>query len=445
MAKNSGTKTLADGTSTSGDGFDAAHGNGSLPLFQRAVIHEVLFDPASLSDDRVEELSAIVRFNANVRNLPRNTVLGERIRTGHTEISGKELFFPFYSPHLALPIKPGEQVWVFFEDPGMVDTQGFWMSRVSEVRSADDINHTHPDRKFDKRASKKTSDKSSGAPAPVPSFNNGLIGQLDGTDVNLKGTASIGGGPDAYKNIVAKPDNTKVHDYEHVPRFTKRPGDFVAQGSNNALLVLGTDRTGGVIRTDADSQNDAGTAIISVGRGRKPKTSGKKIQNSLGRDETDKSTTGEALQEGDIDAENDSAVLVVSMKTSADTNFKIKHAKLTDTSTKTSSAAIIKADQIRFIARQDIKLLVKASESTPDSEAAMIVMKASGDIVFIPSAKGVLKLGGDDADLAVLCTRVGVVNAGGKVVASPIISTMGGIVGGSDGLNGIMASKILVK
>lgn len=457
MASNPGTKGLADGTSSGGDRFASSHNNGAQPIYQRAVVHEVIFDPQVLSDDQIDKIKQQIRFTENVRNIPPNSIVAERIRTGHTEISGRELFFPFFPPHLALPVKPGEQVWIMFEDPGMTDTQGFWMCRISEVRSVDDVNHTHADRKFDRRVSKKTSDKATGAAPPSPAFNNGVLGILDGVDANIKGTASISGGPDAYKNILvgdSAAHATAVIDYESVPRFRKRPGDFVAQGSNNTMLVLGTDRTGAADtakdgapadRPASDQKVGAGTAIISVGRGQKPKTSGKKIKNALGRDEIDKSTDKEDISEGDFDFENDSTTLFLSMKTSADKNFKVKHKKLIDTSSSTSSAAIIKSDQVRIIARQDIKFLVKATDDTPDDEAAAFVIKKNGDIVFIPSAKGVIKLGGDDADMALLGTHVGVSNASGKVSASPIIDTMGGAQGGSDGLNGVFASKILAK
>lgn len=444
---NNGSKSIADG-SVGPKGSRAA---GSVPLYQRAVVHDVIFDPVSLTDEEIESMRSRVRFTNNIRNLPRNSVIAERIRTGATEVNGPEIFYPFFSPHLCLPVSPGEQVWVMFEDPSMVDAQGFWIDRVAEMRSVDDINHTHADRKFDRRAAKKTADKGLGTPPPVPGFQNGAVGLLDGEDVTLKGTGSIPGGPDAYKNIISSAKATRAGEMEDVPRFTKRPGDLALQGANNTLVVLGTDRSSLATNPDgslpaADVTAKSGTITASVGRGRKPTTSGKKIKNARSKDEIDKTVgTQESRSEGDFDFDNDAATIVLSMSTKADRNFAVKHGKLKDTSSAQASAAVVKADQVRIIAREDIKLLVKATAETPDSEAAMIVIKKSGDIVFIPSEKGVIKLGGDDADMALLGTHAGVVNTSGRVSASPIIDSMGGAQGGSDGLNGKFATRVLVK
>lgn len=450
-----GTKSLADALGGgSPGGLDSTH-TGPLPIFQRAVVHEVIFDPKLLSDEKVEELRSQLRFTHNIRDIPRNSVIGERIRNGQTEIAGKEVFFPMFSPHLALPVKAGEHVWVMFEDPGMTDAQGFWVSRISEIRSVDDINHTHADRKFDRRAGKTTAEKAAGASQPVPGFNNGVIGQLDGEDVPIGGTGSISGGPDAYKKIIKNSESGKITDYEAVPRFSKRPGDFAIQGSNNTLIVLGTDRTSSAAiigddghvkkRPDGDKVGKAGAVVISVGRGQKSKTSGKKIKNALDREELDKSHKNESPTEGDFDFENDSVTVYLSMKTDADTNFGVKHTKHTNTSRTEASAAVVKADQIRIVARDDIKFLVKASADTPDDMCAMFVVSREGNIIFIPGNDGFIKLGGDDADIAILGTRAGVSKSGGRVSASPIIDTMGGSQGGSDGLNGTFATKVLMK
>lgn len=452
MAGNTGTKGLAGGINTGGDNFEQSH-VGLPPFYRRVVVHEVLFDPDLLTDEKLEELRPKVRFTQNLRNLPRNSIIGERIRTGQTDVGGWEIFFPFFPPHLGLPVKPGEQVWVFFEDPEMVESQGFWMSRVSEVRNVDDVNLTHADRKFDRRSGKSTADKAAGGSPPPPGFNNGVVGQLDGTDVSMKGTGSITGGPDAYKKIHKTAEAAKAHDYEAVPRFTKRPGDTVIQGSNNSLLALTTDRSGAaaVIKDgkvdklpDDDQRGGAGTAIISVGRGRKPKTSGKTVKNALDKQEQDKGSPEDA-SEGNIDFENDAATFYLSMKTKADKNFKIKHSKHKSDSKEVASAAVVKADQLRFVAREDIKFLVKFDESTPDDKCAMFILTKSGDIVLLPSKDGFVKMGGEDADKAILCTRAGVTKTGGKVKASPIVDTMGGSQGGSDGLNGTFAEKCLMK
>jgi len=61
----------------------------------------------------------------------------------------------------------------------------------------------------------------------------------------------------------------------------------------------------------------------------------------------------------------------------------------------------------------------------------------------LPSPDGVIKLGGEDADKALLVNTG--INAGGTVVGIPILSTMGGASGLGNPVQGSFATKVLVK
>ena len=77
--------------------------------------------------------------------------------------------------------------------------------------------------------------------------------------------------------------------------------------------------------------------------------------------------------------------------------------------------------------------------------SASIQVLTSGDIVITPSDVGVIKLGGADADKAILC-QTAVQAIPGNITAAPVISTAGGIIGSpSIAGTGLFASKILVK
>jgi hypothetical protein len=103
-----------------------------------------------------------------------------------------------------------------------------------------------------------------------------------------------------------------------------------------------------------------------------------------------------------------------------------------------AAAAVLKSDQVRLIARNDIKITV-------GDTGAGIVIKSSGEIVIIPAATSVIKLGGEDANKAILCQEA-VQLTPGNVEAPSIISTAGGIIGAPSILGtGIFASKVLVK
>jgi hypothetical protein len=73
---------------------------------------------------------------------------------------------------------------------------------------------------------------------------------------------------------------------------------------------------------------------------------------------------------------------------------------------------------------------------------AYIELKTNGDICIVPADQGVVRLGGEDADKAMLGMTGA--DAAGTVTGIPIISTMGGVIG-SGGAPGSFASKIMVK
>ena len=69
--------------------------------------------------------------------MPRNSMVVEIIGNSKPRIC-----YPFFSPHLSLPVKPGEQVWVLFPDGGVGEI-GYWLTRKSTDLKVDDLNYTH--------------------------------------------------------------------------------------------------------------------------------------------------------------------------------------------------------------------------------------------------------------------------------------------------------------
>ena len=101
----------------------------------------------------------------------------------------------------------------------------------------------------------------------------------------------------------------------------------------------------------------------------------------------------------------------------------------------------------------DVEILVSGFESDsngavkgledPEKYAA-IVLRSNGDIIIRPSKDGYVKLGGDDASLAVLC-QDNAVSDQGKVSATPIIDSMGGLQGTGTSGQGQYSTKVLMK
>jgi len=464
------------------------------PTFKKMVVLDVVSDPVSvldINDKKIEYWRNVLKVSnmkyASV--LPRNTIVGHFIYSLESPIFA----FPFFPSHFALPCKPGETVWVMVPDPNASDNPSlvFWMCRVTEPHFADDVNHTHSPRVQDisfagvSKSSKKDRSENDGATDPYYELRNGNIllagndrRRIDRNNLYIK-TAED---EDYFEKLVRVTDAARIMQYEAVPRFKKRPGDIVLEGTNNSLIVLGTDRTSSLANyedaktvmsispsfDDKDMQGDAGSIDLVVGRGQtketlgkvvsttsvfgaEGKTKGKEIKKELGKAEDELSK-----QEGDFDLVNDRSRIQISQRTKVDTNFGLASYN-SDFSTGNTrpgtpiaddidgdSAIVIKSDKIRLIARSDVEILVTSyeeidnaketkikNELTDTTKWASIVIKSNGDIVFKPSSLGYIKLGGDDAQLGVVCSDVPVSPSDGTVEGPPMITTMGGQFAGS--------------
>lgn len=457
---------------------------GGAPLFLRMVILEVISDPGVIDTPKLTHWE----HNLNVANIkyagvaPRNSIIARRVMGNGASAAEKTMvLYPFFPPHLAFPAKPGEHVWAVFENPdAKVNEIGYWLCRIVGPHFVEDVNYSHSDRQFDPSFVPGIADIFEGTDDPKYEFPNGVVGDKDGQRYIVGNTATIPNVDDdkPYETLLKETEASKMMKYESVPRYRKRPGDLAFEGSNNTLIVLGTDRVGPVAdydddpdkgkqpkpHTDDNADNDGtGQIDLVAGRGQFDTTRGKEVDNSIGKKEIGKSKKDLVEKEGDPDFQTDRSRILIAQKTKVDKNFQL------DTYNKSKpigsgvedqgtgdGAIVIKSDKVRVIARSDLQILVMGSgadrdekgrlkDNTDTTKWASITLKASGDIIIVPADKGIIKLGGDDADKAVLCTTVNNKGAGGTVTASPIVDTMAGAQGGSDGLNGVFAKKVLLK
>jgi hypothetical protein len=300
----------------------------------------------------------------------------------------------------------------------------------------------------------------------------------DDRKTSSKGVILKGEQEDIFERLVTETDASSLMSYESIPRFRKRPGDVVIEGTNNTLIVLGTDRVGPIdLKKDAKDKYGIGSIDVVVGRGQTDQTYGKdasttSIKNANGKTkgkeikkELNKSQSVLSETEGDPDFKNDRGRILISQKTLVDKNFGLdsyngafKSPEVKDAD-KGEPAIVIKSDKVRLIARSDLQIIVtgfdmgsspnkedRKDESSDTKKWASITIKSNGDIVFTPADKGVIKLGGDDANLAVLCEQSITGNDGsGTVTSNPIIDTMGGSQGTGAAGQGRYAKKVLMK
>lgn len=407
-----------------------------LPHFPIVVVEEVIFDPNILSEEDKDEIRENVDNPEMVNRMPRRSIIGRKITREADRSNIKSSIFMPANSYDGQPVKPGEQVFVFYSDPYRSSRIGFWWCRVPEPIDVDDLNYTHGDRRYDTNQERTSAEKFEGpSQEDKPGFPNG--------DNENSDTKSLAGDKD-YEAIVRSAKSTQIHTFEPVPRFSGRPGDKILQGSNNSRIVLGTDRNGPanvpprpksgaidlVCGVGADFPNDGENAA-----GSSPRT----IDNERGFRETDKTPERRGgvdnPSEGDPDFENDKSRIYLCMSGNPDDDFEIDIPTIEKTPGE-KPCVVIKTNQGRIECREDLKIRVGGENG------ASVVIQADGNIVFIPGDDGVIRLG-KNADKAILVQDVAIAQ-GGTVAGQGIISTMGGQIG-VGGPSGVFSRKVLIE
>jgi hypothetical protein len=399
-----------------------AQTKGNPPQQFRVVVLEVYTEPSFLTEEEKRKIKEQVRNPEYVDNMPPNTILGKVITSGENDNFDLPcIFYPYFQSHFMLPVIPGEHVYVIYEDYERDGSSfGKWVTRIHESRAVEDVNYTHADRRFNPelqtqgRTSALASRANNTSQPSTPSFPNGR-NTVD--SYTLPPSGSSGGNP--YDGIFQQSKASKQHEYEPVPRFTKRADEFVLQGTNNSLIVLGQDRTGPATRSEnsQDVKRYAGSIDMVVGRARFPvdpnetriptekSTSGFVVQNSRGKQEIDKTPKDrnkqENRKEGDPDFVNDAARISQFMNSEVDKNFKLADSaegsiSYPDKTLKPTqppavqerynrSYVVGKADHLRFVARKKTNPNIKGTvlivrEGEKDSDLAFMYFNDEGKI-----------------------------------------------------------------
>jgi hypothetical protein len=133
---------------------------------------------------------------------------------------------------------------------------------------------------------------------------------------------------------------------EPVPEFIEAPCETVMQGQNNSYIVLGRDRPASRL-SGYGGKGDTGASMIDMCVGRmawEPKS-----QDDQGN-----------VVHADPNFEVDAARIYISQKTDIDDNLKIVDGTVGNS--KAKSAIGIKADALRFVAREGIKIVTRTDE-----------------------------------------------------------------------------------
>jgi len=151
---------------------------------------------------------------------------------------------------------------------------------------------------------------------------------------------------------------------EPVPNFVEAPSEKVFSNANNSWIVLGRDRPG-ARESGYGGKGDTQAASIDIVCGR--------MAHQV---RTTDAVTGEKLYT-DPDFKIDAARIYISQKTDLDENFGCITGRVGTSAAKSGIA--LKADALRFIAREGIKLI--SSESKRNSQGGDIRGVVGVDII----------------------------------------------------------------
>jgi hypothetical protein len=466
----------------------------------KMVVVDIVLENKLISEDYVRKCRDVfgVQNYSFIKTAPRNSVIAKFLNTSQTSSTVSDISFvvpPFFSSHLSLPLKPGEVIWCFVDN---VDYEKFfqfyWISRITTKITTDDVNYSHfPDNfnyLFETEASTQFDfvERFSNFPVfnPVEDEEGNKIFSYNLDLVFLNKINTIDGNygfkeSNPFKSLFVETDASRLLVYEPVPRYQKRPGDLVLEGSNNTLIVLGTDRSGLaynvqakehqieikndlnetissakyniVVPIESEKKFNAGSIDIVTGRGQTPKTSGEVISNEL-FSEIKKAIeippSNIKSSEGDPDFIHDVSRIYVSQNTNLDkkiskegsVNFNASLLQGTNIDVSQDKGGIlIKSDSVRLVARNDFQILIKNDDNTDSSsdspdDYCSITLKSNGDIVLKPSKNGFIKLGSESANKPVFCS--------GLPSSSPIVSSLGSTIG-AGGQNGAFSKKVLIE
>lgn len=355
----------------------ASSTSGPAPTLQRAVVVEVFDNPRALTNDEKQRIAGNVNNPEVVDTLPNNSVIA-RLITDSADSGNpiSTILFPFFSSYIEMPIVPGEHIYVIYADLSRTGTTtGYWLSRVSEQSTIEDVNYNVPDRRFFPEYNPQliTTNDRGRTNETSPGFPNG--GDTEGS-FTLRVTGSNGENP--YEGIINGSAAVRNFTFEPVPRYNKRAGEMVIQGKNNSAIILGEDRVGSVVRAEADAPGgQAGSIDLVAGRARKlpesdstePEgTAPRVITNSRNKREVNKTPylnegRTDNPREGDPDFVTDAARLLITMQSEVDVNFGITDLRFPAgvlkpeqpnagaEGTLGKSYVLAKADNIRMIAR----------------------------------------------------------------------------------------------
>jgi len=403
-------------------------------------------------------------------------------------LSKSILCLPFFSSHLMLPVKPGETVWVMKFNENVY----YWICRQSSLRQIEDTNFTFSQREENIIGVSNSKDEkvythfnSARTKGKSLNFQN-ILNNSIAIDEEFKGEPVPRQVKDCGDFLIQGSNNS--HIYLGKEKF-EEPGTTVKQ--NIFTSVTDTSNTNQLrkpispaidlcvlrkaqeifeLKDLADSKS-LGSSItietdgLSAAAGLQNPADARYYENEKVRDKLGKQVYFDEFYDSDI--YNCTARLYLSnAKSIDDILFAPNYSREPGLSASPQNikgngdygvlAAI--SSNTRVIGTETLKIQNIAGSSgiqfTPNGDiiifanssgGAKIILEAGGDIRIVPGENGVLKLGSDDANGAVISSDNSE-TTNGLVTALPIATTNGGLIAEpSTPSTGLYSNKVLIS
>ena len=231
------------------------------------------------------------------------------------------------------------------------------------------------------------------------------------SDIFKKAVSKVGSNPQVKKILESQPASAKLHIsgiggdtiYEPIPNYIETPTEKIVQNKYNSWIVLGRDRVASKM-SGYGGKGDTQAASIDIVAGR------------MGSDVRSSTEEGEDIWVNP-NFKKDAARIYISQKSDIDKYFDLVDGVVGNAVTKSSIA--LKADGVRIIGREGIKLITKTD--LKNSQGSNIMNITGIDLIA----------GNDDEDMQPLTKGTNLVEA------------LTALVEHIDNLNGIVDSLLM--
>jgi len=208
------------------------------------------------------DISADIENSDLIETMPMNSIFSYIVDNNRSQDSGKYVVcYPFFPPHLSLPLKAGEYVWIIREKIGNLNYY-YWLCRKVAPLQIDDLNFTNFERI--PAVSNILTAKSNLSEREIDI--NGAYSLDEAStanyDTRIKGTAQNSSNLPVRLSTLLNQSFSNKKDFtgEPVPRLAKGSGDLLLQGSNNAGIHITTEKFGTGLNAAANTAFSLGTS-----------------------------------------------------------------------------------------------------------------------------------------------------------------------------------------